>query len=137
MIQDANTALTVEKPWGRERWLVHEGAPYAMKILEVRAGQRLSLQYHRLKQESSYCLSGRGTLVIENPTSGVLEERPLSPHDYYTILPKQIHRVIAITDLALLEVSTPHLNDVVRIEDDTGRIDQSLTVVQSLPFAQR
>lgn len=137
MIQHCETAKVVEKPWGRERWLVHEGAPYAMKILEVRAGCRLSLQYHRHKQESSYCLEGRGTLVVENLTSGVLEEQPISKGDYYTILPKQIHRVIAITDLALLEVSTPHLDDVVRIEDDTGRIDQSLTVVQSLPLAKR
>ncbi|MBI4238810.1 MAG: ectoine synthase [Deltaproteobacteria bacterium] len=116
-------AKVVCKPWGRELWLVHESPHYAMKILEVQAGKRLSLQYHREKVETSYVLSGRGRLILEDLQSQTLQTLEIGPQDYYSVVPPQRHRLEAVTDLRLLEVSTPHLDDVVRIEDDHQRPD--------------
>ncbi len=104
----------VEKPWGRETWLCVE-KEYAGKILEIKKGCRTSLQYHNKKKESIYVLSGE--LKIQYPNG----ERILKKGESITIKPGDKHRLCAVKDLVLIEVSTPELDDVVRLEDDYGR----------------
>ncbi len=104
----------VEKPWGREVWYAVTDR-YAGKVLEVRAGHALSLQYHRRKQETLYFRSGTGWLRLGDRVV------PIEPGLAVTIQPGTLHRVEATTDLEILEVSTPDLDDVVRLEDRYGR----------------
>lgn len=104
----------VDKPWGRElRWAAEDR--YAGKIIEVRAGHALSRQYHERKTETQLYLYGEGLLELDG------EEIRISPGLCRTIRPRQVHRVTAYTDLGFLEVSTPELDDVVRLEDRYGR----------------
>lgn len=104
----------VEKPWGREIWWAVTER-YVGKIIEVKAGQSLSLQYHERKLESMYFDSGRGRLRLGEQTI------PIAPALAVTIKPGEIHRVEAETDVRFFEVSTPDLEDVVRVEDRYGR----------------
>jgi len=104
----------VEKPWGRELWLAVEDE-YAGKILEVRAGCRLSEQFHERKKESMFVLAGRVRLVVGS------REVVLAEGDCVTILPGEVHRLEALSDVRVVEFSTPELDDVVRREDDYGR----------------
>lgn len=111
-------AQVIEKPWGAEYiWAVTDR--YAAKLLYVRAGEELSLQYHVKKTESMWVLSGSGVLVLGS------ERVALHPGVTVTILPDTIHRVEAIYDLSIMEVSTPDLDDVVRITDRYGRAPQA------------
>jgi mannose-6-phosphate isomerase-like protein (cupin superfamily) len=114
-------ARFVDKPWGRERILEEENGRYVVKILEVDPGQRLSLQYHAEKCETMYCLYGNGMLEIER--EGVRIEMAMMPGRYATIMPGDIHRLRATgtSPVAILEASTPELDDVIRIEDDYRR----------------
>ncbi len=108
----------VEKPWGFELiWARTER--YVGKVLHVRAGHRLSLQYHRKKDETIHLWSGRLVLVIDEGAG--LVEREMSPGESCHIKPGTRHRMIAMTDCDILEASTPELDDVVRLEDAYGR----------------
>lgn len=114
----------VEKPWGYE--LIFADTPrYAGKLLHVRNGQKLSLQYHRHKEETLYLLSGRLRLLLGETgapgTQGALEEKIVEPGACFHVPPETLHRFIALADCVLIEVSTPELDDVVRLEDDYGR----------------
>jgi mannose-6-phosphate isomerase-like protein (cupin superfamily) len=104
----------VPKPWGREVWYAHEER-YAGKILEIHAGHALSLQKHERKQETMYLLRGR----LRYHLDGVDFE--LEPGSCLTIYPGEVHRLEALEDSVVLEVSTPELDDVVRLEDRYGR----------------
>jgi mannose-6-phosphate isomerase len=104
----------VDKPWGREIWYAHE-EHYAGKILEVKKGFALSLQKHERKIETMYLQSGR-ILYHFNGT-----EFEFLPGSCLTIRPGDVHRVEALEDSVILEVSTPHLDDVIRLEDRYGR----------------
>lgn len=105
----------VPKPWGHEEiWAA--GPKYAGKVLFIRKGKRLSLQYHKVKEETLRMLSGE--MVIE---IGEGRTRKMSPGDVHHIAPGTRHRMTAISDCLVLEVSTPELDDVVRIDDDYGR----------------
>lgn len=108
------TPRIIPKPWGREVWYAHEER-YAGKILEVTAGFALSLQKHERKQETMYLQSGR----IRYHFNGV--EFEMTPGQCITIRPGDVHRVEALEDAVILEVSTPELDDVVRLEDRYGR----------------
>ena len=109
----------VEKPWGHEEiWA--ETPRYLGKILAIRAGQRLSLQLHREKDEAIYLLRGSLRLTLEND-AGELEVRDLSPGDSARIAPGRRHRFEAVVDCELCEVSSPEIDDVVRLQDDYGR----------------
>ena len=109
----------VDKPWGHEDiWAITDR--YLGKILSIRRGRRLSLQLHRRKDESIYVLRGRLRLTLENET-GQLEIEELGPGEARRILPGRQHRFEAIEDTDLLEVSTPEIDDVVRLADDYGR----------------
>jgi mannose-6-phosphate isomerase len=109
----------VEKPWGHELWWADTDA-YAGKLLHVEAGHRLSLQLHRRKDESSYLLSGRLRL-IRGTREDDLQEQEISPGHAWRVEPGTIHTVEALEDSVVLEVSTPHLDDVVRLHDRYGR----------------
>lgn len=111
-----------DKPWGREIWFACT-AGYAGKILEVKKGKRLSLQYHEKKTETQYVLSGKVNLHVGKDKDN-MEEIIMNPGDKYDIFPYTIHRVEALEDSQIFEVSTDDLEDVVRISDDYGRPDQ-------------
>ena len=109
----------VEKPWGHEIWWA-ETDDYAGKLLHVEAGQALSLQLHREKDETSYLLSGRLRL-IRGSTADELEGQEIGPGHTWRIEPGVVHSIEAIEDSVVLEVSTPQLDDVVRLRDRYGR----------------
>jgi phosphinothricin acetyltransferase len=109
----------VEKPWGHEVWWA-QSDDYAGKLLVVNAGHRLSLQVHRQKDESSYLLSGRLRLSY-GPSMDELAEREIGPGESWRIEPGVVHSAEALEDSVVLEVSTPHLDDVMRLEDRYGR----------------
>ena len=111
---------TVDKPWGSELiWA--EGEHYAGKILLVKAGESLSLQYHEVKEESWYVLEGRALLELGAVGEQTLEELEIRAGDAFHFLPGTVHRVTGIDDTRIIEVSTAHLDDVVRLADNYGR----------------
>jgi quercetin dioxygenase-like cupin family protein len=111
----------VETPWGHELWWA-ETPLYAGKILHVDAGQRLSLQMHREKDESSYLLSGRLRLT-RGPSADELTTEEIGPGFAWRVEPGTVHSIEALEDSDVLEVSTPQLDDVVRLRDRYGRED--------------
>lgn len=112
-------ARRVEKPWGHELIWAHTEA-YVGKILVIETGRRLSLQKHEIKDESILVLSGRLRLHLEDD-EGVMRVQELGPGDHRHVATGRIHRYEAIERCELIEVSTPELGDVVRLEDDFGR----------------
>lgn len=114
-----NSPRLVPKPWGSEQiWA--ETETYVGKVISIDAGQRLSLQYHEEKDESILVSKGRLRLHTGDTADGV-EARILEEGESAHIPPGLIHRFEAIDDTVLIEVSTPQLSDVVRLEDDYGR----------------
>jgi mannose-6-phosphate isomerase len=120
---DLASAKVVRKHWGEERWLVPEGSPFGFKVISVLAGKRTSLQYHNHKEEANLILCGKGRLYTGGSGGEPLVESELAPGQIAHIRPGMIHRVEAVTDLLIVEVSTPELDDVVRLADDLGRGD--------------
>jgi mannose-6-phosphate isomerase-like protein (cupin superfamily) len=113
------TAQRVNKPWGHERlWAWTDD--YVGKLLHVKAGESLSLQYHERKDETIALLSGRVELE-HGDDECALSSRMLEPGDCFRVTPGTRHRLTAIEDSDLLEASTPDLDDVVRLEDRYGR----------------
>jgi len=110
----------VEKPWGYELIWAHTDR-YAGKILFVRAGQALSLQFHNEKDESWLVQSGRAKIELGGAGEKALKEEVVGPGAAFHYVPGTVHRVTALEDTTILEVSTPHLDDVVRLEDAYGR----------------
>jgi mannose-6-phosphate isomerase len=109
----------VEKPWGYELiWA--ETERYVGKVLHINAGEKLSLQYHEKKDETIHVWSGRMRLIADEGSG--LVERELAAGESFRIRPFVKHRMVAVTDCDILEVSTPELDDVVRLEDAYGRI---------------
>ena len=108
----------IDKPWGHELWYAHTDR-YAGKILFVETGHRLSLQYHVAKDETSFLLSGRLLLTQGDETSQQTHE--IAPGTSWRNTPGLVHTIEAIEDATVLEVSTPELDDVVRLEDRYGR----------------
>ena len=109
----------VEKPWGWELvWA--EAEEYVGKLLFVRAGESLSLQYHEQKDESWLVQEGHARLEL-GELEGELEAVEIVPGDTFRFRPGTVHRVTAIEDTLVIEVSTPDLTDVVRLEDAYGR----------------
>ncbi len=114
----------VEKPWGWELIWAHTDA-YVGKILFVRSGHSLSLQFHRQKDESWYVESGRAELELGDAGQGALNAEVITAGACFHFPPGTVHRVTALEDTTILEVSTPHLDDVVRLEDSYGRAGTS------------
>jgi mannose-6-phosphate isomerase len=109
----------VEKPWGHEIIWAHTDA-YVGKILHVEAGHALSLQYHERKDETIHLLRGRMRLLI-GPSADELVEVELAEGQSVRIRPGTLHLMEALSDVDILEASTPHLDDVVRLRDRYGR----------------
>jgi mannose-6-phosphate isomerase len=110
----------VEKPWGYELiWA--DAEPYVGKVLFVKAGESLSLQFHNEKDESWLVQSGRARVELGSAGDAVLKEEIVAAGAAFRFRPGTVHRVTGIEDTTILEVSTPHLDDVVRLEDRYGR----------------
>lgn len=110
------------REWGEETLLVLSSGKYTMKKLYIKAGKYGGLQYHRQKDEASYIVSGRMILRYENE-QGVLVDKEVGPGEWFHFPNGCIHQEIAITDVVRIEVSTPHFNDRVRVEDMFGISD--------------
>ena len=111
----------IEKPWGYElHWAKTDR--YVGKVLHVKAGHALSLQYHNRKDETIFLYAGRMLFEIER--DGRLQRQEMQPGEAVHITPKTVHRMTAIEDCDVLEVSTPELDDVVRLEDRYGRVEE-------------
>ncbi len=117
---DESLPRKISKPWGHELWFAQTDR-YAGKLLHVRAGQRLSVQYHEEKDETSYVLSGR-VIVFQGDSPDRLSARELGPGDSWRARPLVVHTLEAVEDAEIIEVSTPQLEDVVRLEDRYGRV---------------
>lgn len=114
------TVRRVDKPWGHEL-IFAETDRYVGKILNIDAGQALSLQYHERKDETIHLL--RGTMRFwAGPSLEGLEQVNLETGESYRVTPGTVHRMEAVTDVDILEASTADLDDVVRLEDRYGRI---------------
>ena len=110
----------VEKPWGYELiWATSEH--YVGKVLFVRGGNSLSLQFHKVKDESWYVQGGRAELEIGAAGDAMTTSEVVGPGAAFRLRPGTVHRVRALLDTTILEVSTPQLDDVVRLEDEYGR----------------
>jgi len=114
----------VSKPWGHELWINGEHPGYALKEVYIEKGNRTSLQYHNFKEETNILFKGKANLIYQSGDSfddlGLTELLPISS---IHVIPKALHRLEAIEDTLLYETSTPHLNDVIRISDDSQRVD--------------
>jgi mannose-6-phosphate isomerase len=126
----------VDKPWGHELWINGQHPTYAFKEIYLKAGFKTSLQYHNFKQETNVLFDGRTNLHFKNNDAikndsvniGDLGQVELGPISSIDVVPGILHRLEAITDILLYETSTPHLDDVIRVTDDSkrphGRIEQ-------------
>jgi mannose-6-phosphate isomerase len=110
----------IEKPWGWEL-LWAQTDDYVGKILFVRAGASLSLQFHREKEESWYVQEGRAELQLGDAGQAVLSSEVVGPGACFHYSPGTVHRVTALEDTTIIEVSTPQIDDIVRLEDRYGR----------------
>jgi len=124
------TAKVVNKPWGKEVWINYrkdeqvgdQVKPYVMKKLYIRAGTRTSFQYHVEKVETNFLLEGMVEAWFES-SPGYIDKQVLTAGAIWTIPAGIKHRIITKTDVILVETSTPEVDDVIRIEDDTLRGD--------------
>jgi mannose-6-phosphate isomerase-like protein (cupin superfamily) len=110
----------VDKPWGYELIWAHSGA-YVGKLLFVKAGESLSLQFHREKDESWLVQSGRARLELGSAGDPLLSQEVVSGGAAFHFPPGTVHRITALEDTTILEVSTAQLDDIVRLEDRYGR----------------
>ena len=116
----ASEPRKVEKPWGWELvWA--ETDRYVGKILFVKAGESLSLQFHNVKDESWLVQDGRAKLELGSAGDAILNEEVVAAGATFRFRPGTVHRVTALEDTTIVEVSTPELDDVVRLEDRYGR----------------
>lgn len=114
----------VEKPWGYELIYTPPTAPVTGKILHVKAGNRLSLQYHDEKIETLCLLDGEAIITLTN-TEGEEVEIPMEINKGYFVQPGQIHRITAVTDMTFIESSTPETGNTFRLQDDANRPDET------------
>lgn len=118
---EQTTPKIVTKPWGREIWLELNSC-YCYKRIEMKAGHRSSLQFHDRKLETNYIESGEVELHLQDE-NGEIQRRQLKAGEHFTVVPPRVHRVVALTDIVLMEVSTPEVDDVHRLADDARRGD--------------
>jgi len=121
----------VHKPWGKEEWLALNEF-YCYKRIYINSGYKTSYQYHQFKHETNYIIEGTAEVWLENE-DGVVEKKILSAGDFFNVKPPKKHRVIAITDIILQEVSTPHVDDVFRIDDEFNRSDGKIESEHKTP----
>ncbi len=109
----------VEKPWGWELWWAHTDR-YVGKQIHINKGEALSLQYHNLKDEVIFVFQGR-ILFEMGDADGVLQKREMGAGESVHVVPPTVHRMTALEETDIFEVSTPEVEDVVRLEDRYGR----------------
>lgn len=109
----------IKKPWGKEE-IIEINDRYMMKKLTMWKGHRCSLQYHKVKCETIYVLSGQ-LRIYYGPSLEKLESKIYTPGETITLNPGVVHRMEGIEDSVYLEASTPEMNDVVRLVDDYNR----------------
>ncbi len=114
----------VEKPWGHEL-IWGKTKDYVGKMLFIKKGHQLSLQFHRVKEETIFLQTGKMKFLFEDEKGSLLEVI-LTPGEAHHIPTGRKHRMIAMEDCEVFEVSTPHLDDVVRLEDGYGRVGTSI-----------
>jgi mannose-6-phosphate isomerase len=112
--------VRVPKPWGHETIWARSDR-YVGKILHINAGHELSVQYHNRKDETVYLLSGKIVYRVQQPGEDGLDDMQLLVGESFRITPGTIHQMVALTDCDVLEVSTPEIDDVVRLSDKYGR----------------
>jgi quercetin dioxygenase-like cupin family protein len=123
-VADTANPTRVEKPWGYElHWAKTDR--YVGKLIHVNKGHALSLQYHNKKDETIYLHAGLMLFEIQEVKDGPLVKREMRPGDRVHVVPPTVHRMTAIEDCDIFEVSTPELDDVVRLEDRYGRTGTS------------
>jgi len=110
----------VEKPWGYEIIYTKDTAPATGKILHVFAGKRLSLQYHDTKIETLCLIKGEALITLSNNEDTTIDV-PMELFKGYEVVPGQVHRITAVTDMEFIEASTPEKGNTVRLQDDVGR----------------
>lgn len=125
------TYKIVHKPWGKEEWLALNEF-YCYKRIYINAGYKTSYQYHKFKYETNYIISGTAEVWLEND-NGIVEKKIMTAGDFFNVSPPKKHRVIAITDIILQEVSTPHVDDVIRIDDEFHRTDGKIDAEHNTP----
>ena len=131
VVTRAGRHYRVAKPWGHELWLNGEHPGYCLKEILLTAGNRTSLQYHERKEETIVLFSGRVRLGFEAKARDEndvvlpvhLGQAAISAVSVIHVAPRVLHRLEAVTDVLLYEASTPHLDDVIRVQDDTARHD--------------
>lgn len=122
---------TVIKPWGKEEWLELNDR-YCYKRIYINSGYKTSYQYHEKKRETNYIISGTAEVWLEND-DGIVEKKIMNSGEYFNVTPPKKHRVIALTDIILQEVSTPEVDDVIRLEDDANRKDGKIVGEHTTP----
>lgn len=125
-IQSRDQLKRVVKPWGEEIWINGRHPTFAFKRIVLNAGNRTSLQYHEFKRETNLLLAGSSRLhynEIAGTHHGPYDSAAFDAVVVIDVTPGILHRIEAMTDVTLFEVSTPHLDDVIRISDDTNRAD--------------
>jgi NDP-sugar pyrophosphorylase family protein/mannose-6-phosphate isomerase-like protein (cupin superfamily) len=122
---------TVIKPWGKEEWLELNDA-YCYKRIYINAGYKTSYQYHNFKRETNFIISGEAEIWLEND-EGIVEKKIMKAGEYFNVTPPKKHRVIALTDIILQEVSTPEVDDVIRINDEFARADGKIDGEHTTP----
>jgi len=110
----------VAKPWGHETIWAHSER-YTGKIIHINAGHELSVQYHNKKDETVYLLSGQIIYRVQRNGEEVLDDVHLQVGEAFRMIPGTIHQMVAVTDCDILEVSTPEVDDIVRLSDKYGR----------------
>ncbi len=118
----ASATTRVEKPWGYEVIWAHNDL-YVGKILFVRQGCSLSLQFHNYKDETWYIQSGRAEIELGAVGDAFTTREVVAPGAAFHLSPGTVHRIRALEDTTVLEASTPHLDDIVRLEDLYGRAE--------------
>src|SRR3989338_1967761 len=123
-VKNFSAVKKVNKPWGFELWLSDASdTPYAFKILYLIKGAKTSLQIHKEKSEHNCIFSGTVRVYYESAKEGSLRSMELGAGHVVKVLPNTVHRVEALTDVVLIEASSPELDDVVRLDDDYKRPD--------------
>lgn len=121
----------VYKPWGKEEWLALNKF-YCYKRIYINAGYKTSYQYHEFKHETNYIIEGTAEVWLEND-EGIVEKKIMNAGEFFDVIPPRKHRVIALTDIVLQEVSTPHVDDVFRINDEFNRADGKIEAEHKTP----
>lgn len=130
-VTESKYIYKVNKPWGHELWLNEQHPCYALKEIFIKKGTKTSLQYHNFKRETNLLIDGTAKLHFkkdqniknENVSIKDISQSQLTNISTIDVVPKILHRLEAVTDILLYETSTPHLDDVIRVLDDTNRID--------------